>query len=624
MTIQGLTNDESMNILTMINKGKQDTLSIIISLFLITSCSSPSVMIEGEKNIDGSFKKWHRIEVVFDGPQADESSTTFRNYRLDVSFISPSGAVYKVPGFFDADGDAANSSSNSGNKWKARFAGGEEGEWTYSTSFVTGENVAASLSGGEKGTYPDGASGTFTIGAQDKSDKDFRTKGKLEYVGEHYLRFADGDYFMKAGANSPEVLLEYGEFDGTPDHENDLYSPNIKDWKAGDPTWKEDKGKGIIGLINYLSDLGINSYYFLCMNAYGDGKEAWPWIHADSTDIYDVSKLAQWEVLFTHFDKMGLMVHFQLSESENTNYLEAKDGHGAFADSRKIFYRELVARFGHHMAITWNVGEENQAKGTGIEAPNTHAQRKEFATRIRELTYYNDHISIHNGPVGVFEDIYPQLIGFKDYTGPSLQTYLYKSEGKSDMLSNHDEVKKWYDKSANSAQKWVISIDEPWFGNRKEDLVPTLRKEVVWGAILAGGHVEFYAGNDDVKHIDYSTYEDCWKALGIAAQFMNENFAKEIVNMKPNDNLAIGEDNWAIANEGKTYLIYLKQGGEARVDLSKVSDQEFEVKWFNPRTGEDLIDGTPNVIIGGAEEVSLGVPPHTEGEDWIVLLKASK
>jgi hypothetical protein len=590
-------------------------------LFIAMACSSPSPLIDGEKNADGSFKKWHRIEVIYDGPEVNESSETFRNYRLDVTFTSPSGKTFKVPGFFDADGDPANTSATSGNKWKVRFTGEEEGEWTYETSFVTGNNVAANLSGGKGGTYPDGETGTFKIGAQDKSGKDFRAKGKLEYVGEHYLRFADGDYFIKCGANSPEVLLEYGEFDGTPGHEDDLYIPNIKDWKTGDLTWQDGKGKGIIGLINYLSNLGVNGHYFLCMNAYGDGKEAWPWIAADSIDTYDVSKLSQWEVLFTHFDKMGLMLNFQLSESENTNYFEALDGRGTFADSRKIFYRELVARFGHHMAITWNVGEENQAKGTGFETPNTHSQRKEFATRIRELSYYNDHISVHNGPAGIFDDIFPQLIGYQDYTGPSLQTYLIKPKRKPEMLSNHDEVRKWYDQSVASDHKWVVSVDEPWWGKRPEGLVSTLRKEVIWGAILAGGHMEFYAGNDDVKHIDYSTYEDCWKEMGYAAKFMNANLAKEVVNMKPNDDLVFGEDNWALANEGQTYLFYLKNGGEAKVDLSQAKDTDFSVQWFNPREGGELIGGTPGNVLGGSENVSLGIPPNTPEQDWVILLK---
>jgi hypothetical protein len=118
-------------------------------LFIAMACSSPSPLIDGEKNADGSFKKWHRIEVIYDGPEVNESSETFRNYRLDVTFTSPSGKTFKVPGFFDADGDPANTSATSGNKWKVRFTGEEEGEWTYETSFVTGNNVAANLSGGE-------------------------------------------------------------------------------------------------------------------------------------------------------------------------------------------------------------------------------------------------------------------------------------------------------------------------------------------------------------------------------------------------------------------------------------------------------------------------------------------
>lgn len=593
-------------------------------MFCTASLAAPAGQISGERNDDGSLKKWHRIELALDGPQVEESPETFRNYRLDVTFTSPGGKEYRVPGFFDADGDAANSSATGGNQWKARFTGGEEGEWNYRVDFVTGENVAADLSGGTGGTGPDGEAGSFMIGAQDKSGKDFRSKGKLEYVGGHYLRFADGDSFIKFGANSPEVLLEYGEFDGTPSHEEDLYTPNIADWKPGDPTWGEGKGKGIIGLINYLSGHGVNAHYFLCMNAYGDGKEAWPWTGADDTDTYDVSKLAQWEVLFTHFDKMGLMVHFQLSESENTNYLESRDGGGSFSDTRKILYRELIARFGHHMAITWNVGEENQAPGKGFHQPNTDAQRMEFASRIRALTYYDDHISVHNGPAGIFDDIFPQLIGFEDITGPSLQTFLSKPNRKKkfEVLSNHDEVRKWYDLSAEGGHPWVVAIDEPWFGKRPDGLVDILRKEVIWGAALAGGHMEFYAGNDDVKHIDYRSYEDCWVAAGRAADFMNANLAGKIAEMKPDDDLAIGDDNWAMAKQGETYLIYLKNGGEGRVDLSGAADREFSVHWYDPRGSGDMIEGSPARVSGGGEITSIGNPPDSVEEDWVVLLKA--
>ena len=184
----------------------------------------------------------------------------------------------------------------------------------------------------------------------------------------------------------------------------------------------------------------------------------------------------------------------------------------------------------------------------------------------------------------MFDDIFPQLIGYQPITGPSLQTYLVKRKSKrgQGVLSNHDEVAKWVKLSSSSGHKWVVSIDEPWWGKRPTGLADILRKEVVWGAALAGGQMEFYAGKDDVKHIEYRTYEDCWTVMGHAAQFMNQHLAKDIANMIPDDDLVMGKDNWAMADQGNVYLLYLKNGGEAKVDLSEAEGQKFSVSWFRP------------------------------------------
>ena len=31
------------------------------------------------------------------------------------------------------------------------------------------------------------------------------------------------------------------------------YEPHARDWDSGDPTWQGDKGKNIIGAVNYLA-----------------------------------------------------------------------------------------------------------------------------------------------------------------------------------------------------------------------------------------------------------------------------------------------------------------------------------------------------------------------------------
>ena len=48
-------------------------------------------------DIKESENLWYPVILTFEGPQADEASTTFRNYRLNVTFIK-GDKNYVVPG----------------------------------------------------------------------------------------------------------------------------------------------------------------------------------------------------------------------------------------------------------------------------------------------------------------------------------------------------------------------------------------------------------------------------------------------------------------------------------------------------------------------------------------------
>ena len=66
------------------------------------------------------------------------------DYRMTVTFTHESGSpTYSVPGYFAADGDAANSSATSGNKWRAHLAPDKTGRWNYRISFVVGQRGRA-------------------------------------------------------------------------------------------------------------------------------------------------------------------------------------------------------------------------------------------------------------------------------------------------------------------------------------------------------------------------------------------------------------------------------------------------------------------------------------------------
>jgi len=150
--------------------------------------------------VSGEMRKWHKITVAFTGPFVSEtdSNNPFLNYRMDVTFThADTGKQYVVPGYFAADGDAANTSASSGDQWICHFSPDEEGAWEYSANFVEGVDIAVATSG-RNTVYFDDQGGSFVIAPTNKSGRDHRGKGMLQYVGQSHLKFAEtGLYFLK-------------------------------------------------------------------------------------------------------------------------------------------------------------------------------------------------------------------------------------------------------------------------------------------------------------------------------------------------------------------------------------------------------------------------------------------
>ncbi len=172
---------------------------------------------DGSVSLVGESKVWHKITLTMDGPFAheqDNAPNPFLDYRLEVEFQHTDGTNYKVPGYFAADGNAAQSSAQSGTKWRAHFAPDREGRWNYVATLVRGDKAA--IEPGAPTSLIDKSTGQFQVDPSDKTGRDFRAQGRLQYVGQHYLQhMGSKKYFLKAGADAPETLLGYADFDGT-------------------------------------------------------------------------------------------------------------------------------------------------------------------------------------------------------------------------------------------------------------------------------------------------------------------------------------------------------------------------------------------------------------------------
>jgi hypothetical protein len=597
--------------------------------------------------LTGEMKKWHTLTLHCPGPETSESANPnpFADYRLDATFTHPaSGKSYRVPGFYAADGNAAETSATSGNQWQVRFSPDYGGDWRYTVSFRTGTDVAIhpDPGSGSSAGFSDGATGGFSIAASDKSAPDLRARGRLGYVGSHHLRFAEtGEWFMKCGVDSPENLLAYDDIDDTPDisRRRKSWAPHAADYDAATMsgfTWQGGRGSELLGAIDYLAGKGLNAFSFLTFSLDGDDDNVFPHLlnvgiadyktAANASrwasgkvhhDRFDVSKLDQWNRIFSFGGTRGMFLHFKTQETENDRRMDG----GTLGRERILYYRELIARFGHHLALNWNLGEENT---------NTDAHRKAFAAWFAANDPHRHPVVIHTYPDQKKSVYTPLLGGASDLTGLSLQT------NRPDFTNVFPDTLTWVANSAAAGKKWIVACDEP--GDARHALRPDNdagnshidgRKNALWGHALAGGAgVEWYFGyahaESDLSCQNFRSRDRFWD---VCRHFLNfwQSSGAPFWTMSNHNELVSGAGdnaNRCLAAPGRHYVVQLHRGGTVDLDLSKVSGK-FQVRWFDPRNGGGFKTGSVTNVTGG-KSVNLGSAPDAPDQDWIIHLSAER
>ncbi|MEM7549060.1 MAG: carbohydrate-binding protein [Bacteroidota bacterium] len=604
-------------------------------LFFLCLLNYPFLQLNAQSPIiEGELRKWHKVTLTFDGPSTSETATPnpFSDYSLNVTFTKGS-KTYVVPGYFAACGDAAENSCTSGDKWRVHFAPDEEGAWNYSVSFKQGNDVAIN-GGGSSVSGLDGFSGSLNIATSNKTGIDNRAKGRLQYVGEHYLQIPEtGEWFFKVGADAPENTLAYEDFDDVPNKSGrrKSWAPHQQDYDPSDAsefTWQSGKGTEILGMVKYLSDQGMNVFSFLTFSLSGDDKNIFPhllkvsvseynglsndaqWNSGVHKDRFDVSRMDQWEKLFEYSDKKGMYLHIKTQETENDQRMDG----GNVGRERKLYYRELIARYSHHLALNWNTGEENSQTG---------AQEVAMAEFLAFIDPYNHNRVMHTYPGQ--KDRYNNLTGSQsEYTGASLQ---------SGINQVHNDTRTWVQNSRNAGKKWVVANDEQGSAqsgvnvdadypdnqlpeNRgQSDNREAVRRQVLWGNMLAGGAgVEYYygyqTGCDDLDCQDHRTRESKWADARVAKDFFNtylQSFATAMVN---NDGLTTDNQDYVFQKEEEIYVIYRPSGGSIAINLPTGNDN-YQLQWFDPITGN----------MQNPTSIGTNLVAPNNNQDWVALVQ---
>jgi len=583
--------------------------------------ASALVAVEAQPVVTGARRVGQPVRIDFSGPPLAEDAASpdnpFLDYRASMTVSGPSGGT-EVQLFFAGDGRAADTHATAGSTWRGYYVPAEAGSHTVVAAFRKGPGVAVGddAGAGVSAGWFDGESTQFFVSTIDPSAPGHYARGVLRYVGGHHLRFDNGEYFLKGGANSPENVLGYFEFDDTFDL-GGTATPSLVDglhrftphaqhygmhaFDAANLWNARTKGRNLLGALNYLASVGVDSVYFLTYNIDGgDGQEVWPWISPADKLHFDVSKLEQWERVFRHMDQLGIQLHVVTEEAENDHVL------GSFLTvERRLYYRELVARFAHHNALQWNLGEESNHSAT---------DERDFAAFLRGLDPYDHPITVHTDFNAALTK-YASLYGDPGIEATSIQ---------GNSTDYHSWALAIRAESAAAGRPWAVYGDEqsPFVDSPVGGVIGNLdllRRTALWGNLMGGGAgVEWYFGYQDtfgdLESEDWALAEALWDDTRHALDFFRGYLPFQ--QMVPNDGLTSASDDFCFAKPGDTYAVYLPAGGTTSLTVQAGS---YHVHWVDPRNGGPLETGSV-AQISGPGQFSLGSPPHDSTADWAVLV----
>jgi hypothetical protein len=268
----------------------------------------------------------------------------------------------------------------------------------------------------------------------------------------------------------------------------------------------------------------------------------------------------------------------------------------------------MIARFGHHNALQWNVSEEYDSSLYTLSPDRVKA----FAGYIRQVDPYDHPTTVHNRADP--DTAWTPFLGDSRF---SLTSFQYPRS----VAGHGAEVEEWRQKSASAGRPLTISMDELAAATTAN--VARQRKTILWPTYLSGGQLEWYMGAEDQSLEDFRQYQGHWRYTRYARTFMEQNLP--FWNMGPQDGLLSGESSdygggQVFAITGRVYAVYLPNAtSTGMLDLRGVSGS-FQKRWFNPRTGS--FEGVTQTVSGGGRR-SLGTPPSSRSADWVVLIKAT-
>ncbi len=658
-----------------------------------------------------------RLVATFTAPSS--GCVVAADCAMNAHTCDAGSCVYKVEGYFDSDGRGG----TRGSDFSVVFAPHRVGRWRGNVRFCEGDEAAASVTGSTCGRFDDGTAGlsgcesgscpwTFDVVESTANAPDFRAPSRGLIVndhranggaGERYLRFLGGNpgYFVEVGMNAGEGMLGYSGFDNTktlcsPDRacvRVKTFASHVQHWRAGDPDWScgvtssspgqsqngctsttaATAGRGVIGAINYLSDPangGVNSKYIILNSSpNGDTCDVYPFVNgasnAEDRSRYDISKLRQWRMLFEHMMTRGVLANLVFGEDENECTFQdaactCSGPRGACIGSlRRVYLREMVARFGHLPALRWSVDEENDF---------TNPARRDIVEHLKALDPYDHPVSIHTeGSASGSDEVYvDDMSGVGLHHGESdrepwdgdldaaglqatFRPYTYDIFAElwgGSSLSRGTRVG-YSAQSTNDEMRWPVIVDEPqgcdhqMVGEGGNRSMPQCRRGRFFPGLFSGlAGWEWYFEQTTDGDGDNHDHDPCVESFAVSEGVVDalrwsgvarDAFGRirDVAALEWSDDEAYVSDGnagkvWQGARANDEYVAYQDDNDGLRVSLSGTpNDARFEVTFIDPDLGDacECIgpDCASDGTVAGGGMRNIGACPCCNDDSLVVI-----
>ncbi len=566
---------------------------------------SPTVDPFDDPNVTYDAQQWVANEIVFTADKEYEEpvySTTFEAVFTNTT----TGTTYTVPGFW-----------NGGTEWIIRYALTEKGDWIYKTTFS--DETDSGLNGKE---------GTLKCGAY-KGELDIYKHGFIKTeTGKHYFMYADGTPFLYIGDTHWSLPME--EYDGIGDIEQDVADQY-----------------GITSQFKYIMDYRANQGFTVIesqpLSAY-EGVTGNSWFGDANGDIFTygvndfiLEKFKTYDKYFEYIAEKGFVhSHSQLSYPEELIEVCIGDNVTMTDEHLEALCRYWVARYSAY-PVMWATTQEGDANyyGWGGCTNENNPWIKVF-NYIQKYDPYDHPASCHQEgtrTTNVNNSVFSSLDGYTFY---AMQ---YVDEGVTVGSVHNFKVLKeyWNNEGSLPVVNYEGRYDRFWIG-------PNGVRSQFWSAFLNGAFGfgygvqpiwEFFwaAASTEEKNMFGETFQsDLTWLEGLMAEggremsYMKKFFSGyEWWKLEPcfdgNEYFTPMSTNYAAATIGnELYIGYFFNPREYNIDglFTGMKDGLYEIKWYDPHTGEYREDCTVTERITNGQYLIAGSPAVS---DWVVVAR---